>query len=289
MSKVVKGIGKAVKGVVKGVGKAVKGIVKGVGKVFDKVFGSDFGKILLAGGALFLGGAAMGWWQGPGWLGGGAAAGAEGASTAQAVAAGADVAGKTVAAAEGAAAAGGASSLAPVTVEGARATTTLAAAQGGGAAAGGAAGGASAAQQVAQGAGSAAKISPTTGALQPVAGPTATIESAKSAGSIFKSVRDMVGGVGSWAKDNPLLAASSLSFLGGALSPTDMDQRLDYERDLREEQQRNLNVGGIDVGILDRPEVERTFTPTNERRANEANLVRSPSIRSRIRPPGGQV
>jgi hypothetical protein len=89
MSKVVKGIGKAVKGIVKGVKKAYKSITK-----------STLGKALLIGATIYLGGAALGYWNSPftsinGVLAGGAPAAAEaGAVTAtQATEAGTTLAG----------------------------------------------------------------------------------------------------------------------------------------------------------------------------------------------------
>jgi len=51
--------------VVKGIGKAVKGILSGVGKVFKSVTKSSFGKALLFAGATYLGGAALGLWESP--------------------------------------------------------------------------------------------------------------------------------------------------------------------------------------------------------------------------------
>lgn len=47
--------------IVKGIGKAVKGIIRGVRKFFK----SKFGKLLLAGAAIYLAGGAAGWWNTP--------------------------------------------------------------------------------------------------------------------------------------------------------------------------------------------------------------------------------
>lgn len=66
MSKAVKSVGKAVKGVVKGVAKVAKaattvarGVVKGVGKLVSRVAKSDIGKALLIAATIYFGGAAF--------------------------------------------------------------------------------------------------------------------------------------------------------------------------------------------------------------------------------------
>jgi hypothetical protein len=59
MSKVVKGIGRAIGKVVKGVGKVVSGVVKGVGSVVKKIASSKLGKILLMAATVYFGGAAI--------------------------------------------------------------------------------------------------------------------------------------------------------------------------------------------------------------------------------------
>jgi len=51
--------------VVKGIGKAVKGIFKGITKTFKAVTSSSLGKALLIGATIYLGGAAMGYWNSP--------------------------------------------------------------------------------------------------------------------------------------------------------------------------------------------------------------------------------
>lgn len=59
MSKVVKGVTRAVKGVVKGVSKVVKSVAKGVSGVVKKIAGSKLGKVLLAAATIYFGGAAL--------------------------------------------------------------------------------------------------------------------------------------------------------------------------------------------------------------------------------------
>jgi hypothetical protein len=59
MSKVVKSVGRAVKGVVKGVSKVVRGVVKGVSGVVKKIAGSSLGRVLLAAATIYFGGAAI--------------------------------------------------------------------------------------------------------------------------------------------------------------------------------------------------------------------------------------
>lgn len=54
--------------VFKKIGKAVKSVVKGVKKVFKEVTDSKIGKALLVGAAVFLGGAALGFWNVPQWV-----------------------------------------------------------------------------------------------------------------------------------------------------------------------------------------------------------------------------
>jgi hypothetical protein len=51
--------------VVKGIGKAVKGIFKGITKTFKAITSSSLGKALLIGATIYLGGAAMGYWNSP--------------------------------------------------------------------------------------------------------------------------------------------------------------------------------------------------------------------------------
>ena len=60
--KIVKGVGKAFTKVVKGIGKIVKGVAKGV----SNLFGGDLGKALLIAGAIYFGGAGLGYWGGSG-------------------------------------------------------------------------------------------------------------------------------------------------------------------------------------------------------------------------------
>ena len=70
--------------IVKGIGKAVKGIVKGVGKAFKKVWKSKIGRALLVAAAVYVTGGMAGLWSTP--LTGGAAGGA-GLASSQAAAA----------------------------------------------------------------------------------------------------------------------------------------------------------------------------------------------------------
>lgn len=75
-------------GLVEGIGDAIEGLVDGVQKVWDEVTDSTLGKALLIGGAVWLGGGALGMWQTPfesinGALAGGAQSGGA-ASTAEA-------------------------------------------------------------------------------------------------------------------------------------------------------------------------------------------------------------
>jgi hypothetical protein len=51
--------------VAKGIGKAVSGVARGVKKVFNKVVGSKLGKIVLIAAAIYFGGVALGAWGGP--------------------------------------------------------------------------------------------------------------------------------------------------------------------------------------------------------------------------------
>lgn len=73
--------------IVKGIAKAVKGIFKGVKKVFKAITKSTLGKVLLIAATIYLGGAALGYWQSPfasinGALTSGGAAAAEGSAAA---------------------------------------------------------------------------------------------------------------------------------------------------------------------------------------------------------------
>lgn len=84
MSKVIKGIGDGIEDVGKGAvniiksaGKGLKNIGKGIGKAFKRITSSTIGKVLVGSAAIYLGGWALGYWNGPMSLfsGGGAAAG----------------------------------------------------------------------------------------------------------------------------------------------------------------------------------------------------------------------
>ena len=214
MSSIVKGVKK----IVKGIGKAVKGVVEGVKKVFTEILDNKWGKWLLLGAAVFLGGAAFGLWQSPwasinGAWAGGAATGAEistAAATAEGAAAAAPAlevapslaAGESVAgfgAVEGAGAATGAAGV-PVATNVPLGTAGFGAVEGAGAAV----------PLVESAAAAAPAYTGTAGGFgAPLAAPVID-----GSGLVVKAIQ----GVGGWAKENPLLAAMGINAVASGLA-----------------------------------------------------------------------
>lgn len=244
--------------VIKGVGKAVKGLVKGVKKVFKKITDSKIGKALLIAATIYFGGAALGAWNSPfasvngawtqagsmasrGLSAKGTAAVASSAPVVESapafVAGGGDVAGATVAnAATGGAAAGNTAAAANTATNAAKANSLINQATGNGIPGwqgGGATGGSAAASnEVSKG----------------------------IVNRLLNGAQTRLQNTKTWAKDNPILAATGLNAVAGAMSPDELDiieQRRKWDEDDRKRRERNLDVTGIDLRIQPR------FTPSS--------------------------
>ena len=233
--------------VFKGVKKAVKKVVKGVKKVFKKVWESPLGKILLIAAAIYTGGVALGAWGGPGWMSaiapaaqtGGAAAGGAAAGTAGAIA--------PVSAAQMLTAPG-------LTYTGAGITGGAPAAIGGGAgvAGGGAAvgGGAAAGGGLVAGAAPAAAAPASVSGMMSAPGLTAGYSGAGiGAGKTAGGIVEMVRGLGRFANQYPMPAAMAVSGLASALSPSEAEEQGKYDERLRRERDRNLLIGNVGIGF----------------------------------------
>lgn len=214
--------------VAKGIGKAVKGIVKGVKKVFKKITSSKLGRGLLIAATIYLGGAALGAWQVPssvpfsGSINNAFIGTGESAATA---AVGEGVAGTAVEAA----AAGGAPVVESigVTASGVPSSSLPTSVLGGGV------------------------VTPASAAA-----PVATGEAVAAGSNMTQSiVGRLLGGAqkaAGWAADNPIPAAMGLNAAAKAFSPDALDlQNEVYKRedDERKRREKNMNVAGIDLGV----------------------------------------
>jgi hypothetical protein len=272
----------------KGIKKAVKKVFKGIKKIFKKITSSTLGKVLLGAAAIWLGGAAFGLWKTPfasvngaftksaaeqllssnvvpagsaastaateSAINAAAAGLSETASVAQAAGLQAGVEGATAAAtgaadvASGAAMAEGtASELLSAVPQGSAAGTAAGEAAITEAAAGNVVGGAAqggALQQAGAGYGS---NMATTGADSLVVDTgVGASRSALMADTATTGAKNVLSGVGKFTKEHPLAAIMGLNAISGALSPDQMD--------LMEEQQKQIakaydGVGNISVGM----------------------------------------
>ncbi len=239
--------------IVKGIGKAIKGIVGGVKKVFKKITSSKIGKAILIGATIYLGGAALGAWKavGPfarinGVLAGGGQA-ASVAATGEATATGAvtkaaETAISNVLTTGGSGlTAPGAGVLAPgVPVTAATGATaaqsTLAAQQ------------AATASQAGIGTavGETGKQLLGPGVGTTVSGRGNVIQ------SLMKGAGEKLTKVAGFVDNHPYASAMMLNAAASALSPNEMDMmqsKFDREDSERERREKNLDVADIDLGI----------------------------------------
>lgn len=271
--------------VVKKIGKAVKSAFKGVKKVFKEITSSKIGKTLLVAGAVFLGGAALGFWNVPGWVPfSGKVNGAfvKGASSnATAAATGADVAGSTVTAAEA-----GASTASQKlgSMVGKEAATF-----GGGSATGTATVPASALPQsglpnlgtnaattTSQNASSGAKWNSLVEKAGKPAMDTTTVAGGGTAaakpGLIGKAVQGAKN-VGTFVNENPVPSMMMMNAAASMAAPDEYDI-LEKQRQLeaqdRERREKNYDVAGIDLGVAPTP---RKFTWSNGTPVFENGLI----------------
>ncbi len=244
-------------GIVKGIAKAVKNVVKGVKTVFKKVTSTTVGKVLLAGAAGWLGGAALGMWNSPFASINGALTSA--GSQAAAGNAAAPLTGAADTAATGAAATGGAIdavadtglSSAPTGIE----TMTITAPR---AAAGGMMGPASTAaatlpeatvQPTALAAGTKSPGMLDVGSASSSAPDFSAF--AKPSGLISKLMKP-VSSMMDFADKHPMAALMTVNGLGSALSPDAIDleqeRNKQHQADLQRWQQ-NMAVGDVSLGF----------------------------------------
>jgi len=258
------GVKKAVKGVLKGIGKVGKSIVKGVGKIF----GSNLGKALLVGGALFLmspAGAAMMSKMG-------VAAGATGATQAGTTAAGfvSGGAGPASAAAGGAAGtavAAGAAGSANAALTGvtgslteipAAHTDSIALDAMGGAGGNRVAGTALEAVRSSPGmAAAAGSPSAWQSPALPAFNAAASTPTTKGFGmaTMFDRVKSSTGNVGKWLSDNPIALMMGGQALAGAMRNDPVDDFKEQYDFLRKNQSAYGRTGegggpGIDLSAI---------------------------------------
>ena len=251
MSSIVKGIGNAVGGAFKAVGNAVKSVVSGIGTVFKKIWSSTLGKIVLIAVAIYLGGWALGFFNGPTALFSGAGLMAPAAGPTATVVAGAGGATTTTV--------GG---LAPVTVGGpgaaAAASSTVGAlgpmnyaAGAAGTPTGGGLIASQAAPVMVPAAAPAAAPGLTLGT--PAAGTSAlgdlgawqaAAPSPLSAAGIVNTIK----GLGGWVGDHQLISAVGLNSLATGLSQSPEEAAAEADADRRRRLNKNTMVGGIQVG-----------------------------------------
>jgi len=229
---------KAVKSVVGAVGDVVGGVIDGVKKVFKEITSSTIGKVALLAGAVYLGGAAFGYWESPfasingafvssgeTMLGSGVATTSEG------------VLGLSEA---GAAEALGGSAAAGTTAELGLTQTAAANALGTGTTVG-----------------TATPLAIPTGTfgLSEGAAKTALSSTVNNGGIIsnaMKGIGEYAGKAGKWIEANPWQAAMGLNAAASMMSPDKIDLLEEEERLRKErlkEQQRNLLVGDVDLGV----------------------------------------
>jgi hypothetical protein len=250
--------------VIKSAGKSIGNALK---KVYKEVTSSKVGKSLLIAATVYIGGAALGAWNSPftsinGVLAKGGGTAATGGSKAAAILEGGATTGASTGAAAGASTTGGTvnlgslgatktaassalpgtASAAPISAAGGTGTMNLAALTTPGAppAIAGTAANAGINAAAATGAGTAAAEGVTKGII----------------GKTMAKAGDAAKAVGTFVKDEPMLAYMGMNALSSALSPDEMDimreqERLRQEREDRERarQERNLDVAGINIGI----------------------------------------
>ena len=214
--------------IVKGVKKAVSKVWKGVKKVFKEVVSSKIGKIILIAAAIYMGGVAMGAWGGGGTAG--AAVGAEAGV----------VAGTEMAAADDALAA-----------EIAATDSVVAAGSGGvftGTAAAPTAGQVAAAEVAAPTAFSGGAAAPATGGEAAAAEVTA---SNAFAPTVTKEVakESMLKGLGTWVSENPGLAMMGGMAMSSAFTPDPNEALIKEEKRKEAARNKNLDVSGVKVGM----------------------------------------
>jgi hypothetical protein len=218
---------------VKGVTKAVKSVVRGVKKVFSKITSSTIGKVLIGTAAVFLGGAALGLWQSPfaginGALAGGAKSTASNVLTGAATETAATTAATTATGASSGIASNGIiadsiSKAAAGTVDfGVKEATSSALS-------------------------SAAQSAVSSGATA-----TAT-ETAKN--GIIAKILDGGKKAATWAKNNPKTASTIFSGIAAAAGPDELDilrERKKLEDEERERRRQNLDVTDVSLNMAPR-------------------------------------
>ena len=264
-------------GAIKSVGNAVKSVVSGIGVVFQKIWKSSLGKIVLIAAALYLGGWALGFFNGPAALfsGGGLMATAAGPTA-------------TVVAGAGGATTTTVGGLAPVTVGGTGAAAAASGAVGAIGPAAGAAGtptggGLTASQaaplqqymgelnggNLALGGGgtggSIAGAAPVTvPAAAPAAAPGLTLGTPAAGTSALgdlgawqaaapsplsaAGIVNTIKGLGGWVGDHQLISAVGLNSLATGLSQSPEEAAAEADADRRRRLNKNTMVGGIQVG-----------------------------------------
>lgn len=256
--------------IVKGIKKAVSGIVRGVKKVFKKITSSTIGKVLLAAAVIYLGGAALGHWAIPGKSA--FATSINGSlSNVPFLGAGADAAGAAV---NTAATTGGTGAATPVSLGGDMAAGVVtpqpvAAPFSVPTAGTGAGGGVSAVEtgsaisggQTVAGATDAQKaasiVSPPGGSYPPVPDATSFANTGTMTGvgapkpkpSLLKR---MMEGTGSFMREHPYVTMVGMQSAAAMASPDEVDTlKYAYDRDdeERERREKNWDVSGINLGF----------------------------------------
>lgn len=240
-------------GIVKSIGKAVKKVASGVKKVYNKITSTTLGKVLLAGAAIYLGGAALGKWAIPkgipfaskinGAFVGGTNAGAGGGLAGNAAVPAGNAA--TVNTAAGLTT----TALPPAGIDTVTVTGVRGAAAGLGAPS---ATGAAAAASPALSATAPALQTPSLAGVQGTEEFAAATTGNKAGTGLISKIMTPVNKMATWAGDHPIPAAMLVSGIGNAFSPDALDveeERRRQEEEDRKRWQENWSVGNVDLGM----------------------------------------
>jgi len=223
--------------VVKGIGKAVGSVISGATKVFKSVVSSKIGKIALLAAVIYISGGALGAWETPfSSINGIFASGAAEAAAAPGTAAGFLTEGTAAAPL----AAAGEAVTAPIVSVASPVATELAAAG------------------AAQTAPLALNLAPTAGIVGsgPLGAPLVSAAAPASGGGLISSAMNIAKGVGEWVQGNPIPAIIGGSMLASSFTPDQIDVlekqgQISSEKAqaLRDEIARNTAVGGVNLGV----------------------------------------
>lgn len=240
MSKLVKKLHAIDKKVKRKIGlKFVHKIERGGRRLFRKVWANPIGRIVISAALIFVGGAALGQWS---WTGQAAGAAAGTAGGGFSTATGAELA----AGFNATAGTGVGSVLAP---SAASSGSLMAAA-------------------------TAPTVVGTGSVLAPAATTAATAATTSGVSGIVQTITDAAKGFGTYAAKNKLLVGAGMMMAGQMLTPTEAEQ----QREMQKDYWKNMNVGGIDVGLTGGGNSSLLYRSTREP-VYESGVLRRPPPR----------